>query len=94
MDHTEQVRVNIFNDAGNTLLGKNASEMFHLKNSSEDEYKDYVRKSTYKTFLFRIRAKSESYNGETRVRYNVMSISPIDYVKDAEYLLSKINSLL
>lgn len=42
------------------------------------------------TYIFRVRAKQDSFNDTPRVRYQVMSARPVDYVVEAIKLAGSI----
>jgi hypothetical protein len=39
----------------------------------------------------RLRAKQETYQGETRLRISVVSVSPLEFVKESKLLIDKLN---
>ncbi|KAL1919956.1 uncharacterized protein VTP21DRAFT_1888 [Calcarisporiella thermophila] len=90
-DHTSQAWVQCFNDIGvQLLLGKKAGEMELLRETNEESYKSTFKKALFRTYTFRCRAKQEMFNDQTKVRYSVMSATPIDYVKEGYGLIEQI----
>ena len=41
-------------------------------------------------FLYRVRAKQETYQDEAKMKYTIMKVQPIDYVQDTTALLEEI----
>ena len=42
-------------------------------------YNTIFSEATFKTYMFRMRAKADTYNDETRVKHTAVSIDNIDY---------------
>lgn len=82
-DFSNQVWVTFFEDTAQTILGHNAEEMGDLMKRDEEAYNNILNKALFKTFTFKLRAKTETYNDETRVKYSCVKV---DNVKYAEYL--------
>jgi replication factor A1 len=91
LDHTGGAWLSCFNDIGIEILGKKAQELHQMReNDNEPAVKAAFQEATFKTYLFKVRAKSESFNEDKKVRCNIMSIYPIDYVKEAHNVLRAI----
>ncbi|KAI7906225.1 uncharacterized protein BX663DRAFT_499321 [Cokeromyces recurvatus] len=93
-DATSQLFVNGFDEFGNTLLKKNANELMALKENNMTAAQQVFNRALFQTFNFKVRAKQETYNDITRVKYNVIESTPIDYVKDGYELAAAIDKLL
>lgn len=89
-DHTGQQWLSIFNEVGEVLLGKNAEEMYYLKNSDETAFSEALKAPLHKEFMFRVKAKQENYQGETSVRCQVMSAQPVNAEEESKFLINKI----
>jgi hypothetical protein len=48
----------------------------------------------HKQYTFRIRAKAESYQGEERVRLNVVGLSALDPVKEGLVMIEQLRTAL
>lgn len=97
MDHTGQIWATFFDEEGKKLFQKTASELMNLKQLEENEdhlFMETVSAVTMKEFNFRLRAKQESFNGNMRIRYNIVSLSDVDYSAESQYLAKELESVL
>ncbi|KAG8214733.1 hypothetical protein J3R82DRAFT_9821 [Butyriboletus roseoflavus] len=85
-DWSGQVWLQGFNDAGLAVFGKTADDVMEIKERNEPEYNALMVQSTGKTFNFSCRAKQDTYNDQTRVRYGISKISQLDYYEEAKHL--------
>jgi len=42
--------------------------------------------------VYQVRAKSEMWEGETRVKCSVVAVKPVDYVQESKLLLDRIRN--
>ncbi|KAH0832173.1 hypothetical protein J3R83DRAFT_13086 [Lanmaoa asiatica] len=85
-DWSGQVWLQGFNDAGLAVFGKTADEVMEIKERNEPEYNALMAQSAGKTFNFSCRAKQDTYNDQTRVRYGISKISQLDYYEEAKHI--------
>jgi replication factor A1 len=93
-DHTGQTWVNAFNETGEQLLGKTAEEMYHLKINDDVAYSAVFKEAVFKPYLFRLRAKQESYQGEMKLRCNVLSAIPVNAEEESNLLIEQISKAI
>ncbi len=79
-----------FNDQGASFIGKGASEMRTLKMSAPAEYDAAFGSVLWKSHLFRVRSKMDTYNGTSRVKTAIVSCSKLNYVSEGNILLKEI----
>ncbi|KAJ8097814.1 hypothetical protein POJ06DRAFT_226964 [Lipomyces tetrasporus] len=91
-DHSGQMWVSSFDDVGRVILGKPAGEYMRMRDEDNSAYLDEILKSTGKTYLFRVRAKAETYQNTTRPRYSAMSATPLNYAQESANLVKLIQS--
>ncbi|KAK9333945.1 hypothetical protein V1520DRAFT_323270 [Lipomyces starkeyi] len=91
-DHTGQMWVSSFDDVGKVILGKPAGDYMRLRDEDNSTYLDEIQKCTGKTYLFRVRAKAETYQNTTRPRYSAMSATPLNYAQESTNLVKLIQS--
>lgn len=97
MDHTGQIWATFFDEEGKKLFNKTAGELMALKEMEEGEnheFMELVSSVTMKEFNFRLRARQESFNGNMRVRYNVVSIADVDFNAESQHLAKQLESVL
>ncbi|KAI8913069.1 hypothetical protein DFJ77DRAFT_466661 [Powellomyces hirtus] len=93
-DHTGQVWLQGFNEVGEQLLGMSANEMVALKDSQNDQaVTAAINDALFKTYLFKVRAKAETYQDESKVRLSVISFSSVDYAAAAIDLAGMIEDM-
>ncbi|KAI6045607.1 hypothetical protein EDC04DRAFT_2888624 [Pisolithus marmoratus] len=85
-DWSGQAWLQGFNDAGLAVFEKTADEIMEMKERNESEYNAYMARVIGKTYNFSCRAKLDTYNEQTRVRYGISKVSPLDYLEEAKYL--------
>jgi len=86
-DHTASSWLSCFNDAGAEILGVDATILSQKKDNDPVAFEQVFQDAIFKQFVFRIKAKKENYNGETKVRLQIVKSTPIDFQKDSEWLL-------
>ncbi len=94
VDHTDQLWLSCFDDVGRILFGKPANEVVNLKENYPQSFSNVISEATGKEYEFRVRAKQDNYQGQERIRYQVLSASPINYSADADALVEKLGKLL
>ncbi|KAI6166844.1 hypothetical protein EDD17DRAFT_1541509 [Pisolithus thermaeus] len=85
-DWSGQAWLQGFNDAGLVVFDKSADEIMRMKEQNESEFNAYVAQAIGKTYNFSCRAKQDTYNEQTRVRYGIAKVSPLDYQEEAKHL--------
>ncbi|KAG0697017.1 hypothetical protein DFH29DRAFT_812337 [Suillus ampliporus] len=86
-DWSGQAWLQGFNDAGLAVFGKTADEIHEIKDRNEAEYNAVMAQASGVTFNFSCRAKQDTYNDQTRVRYGISRITPLDYREEAKHLI-------
>ncbi|KAJ2650113.1 Replication factor A protein 1 [Coemansia sp. RSA 1250] len=91
-DETGHNWMQCFNDIGEKLLGCPASEMVRLQQTDDVAFTQKINEATFQEMVFRCRAKSETFNENTRVRISIMNMNPVDYVAESRRLNKLIES--
>ena len=91
-DFTGSQEVMFFNDEAITVIGKTADELEALQEEVETEFVATVNRAMFQTFIFTLRCKQEIYNEQIKRRCLVISVNPIDYLKEANEILSAIST--
>jgi replication factor A1 len=86
-DHTGATWINVFNETGEELLGKNAEELYYLKQNDETSYAFAFKEPLFKPLIFKLRAKQETYQGESKLRCNVMAAIPINAEDECKFII-------
>lgn len=61
-DMTDEIWLQGFNDAGNTVLGKTANELTALRESDDAAFMLHMSSASGKSYVFTVRAKQDTYN--------------------------------
>ncbi|KAI9787566.1 MAG: Replication factor A protein 1 [Geoglossum umbratile] len=89
-DHTGQIWLSCFDDAGRLIMGISADELAELKENDEkndgNAAAEAFQEANCKTWVFRCRAKMDNFQDQQRVRYQVMSASAVNFAAEANKL--------
>ncbi|KAH7911406.1 hypothetical protein BJ138DRAFT_1179561, partial [Hygrophoropsis aurantiaca] len=96
-DWSGQAWLQGFNDVGVTVFGKTADEVVEIKpegsqQRNEAEYNAILAQASGITYNFSCRAKQDTYNDQTRVRYGISKINSLDYREEGKHLLELLRS--
>lgn len=90
-DHTGQQWVTWFDAQARQLFdGKSAKEMMDLRESDQPAFQAVLKAATFKQFVFGVRARTEVYQDEPKVRVAVNVQNPLDYAHESQQLLKAI----
>jgi len=65
-----------------------------MKDSNDEQAYDQIfSEANFKTYNFRIRAKMETYNDETRLKCSCVGATPLDFQKECRRLIEEIKKL-
>ncbi|CAO3686469.1 unnamed protein product [Umbelopsis ramanniana] len=93
-DATTQMFMSAFDEVGNKILGRSATEMVRLKDDDYVAYQNAFKDAYFHSYTFKCKAKMESYNEAQRTKYTVIEATPVDYVTDGNQLAKEIDSYL
>ncbi|GMR42285.1 hypothetical protein PMAYCL1PPCAC_12480 [Pristionchus mayeri] len=85
-DMTGQIWMTLFGKNAEQFMGMTADQLAEIKNDNPVEYEAIFQRLRFCTRLFRVRAKSEVYNDEERIKYTGFNVETPDY--------NKLNSVL
>ncbi|CAG8670974.1 6693_t:CDS:2, partial [Cetraspora pellucida] len=89
-DFSDYAWFQCFNESAIVIMGREAKELIKLCGENVDLYEECFDHACLKSFVFRCRAKTEIYNEQTRIRYTVTGIAPVDYAARARELYKDI----
>ncbi|XP_023218115.1 replication protein A 70 kDa DNA-binding subunit-like [Centruroides sculpturatus] len=75
------------------MLGITSEELGTLKETDEEKFKEVLIDANFKSFIFRLRTKLETFNEETRLKTTVMQATPVNCQEYASKLLSDIKQM-
>jgi len=89
-DATGQSWVSSFSEVAEVIFGTDVQQMGDLRENNEAEFNRIINKAFFKDFMWKIQARSETYNEETRVKCVAMTVAPVNPVKESRYLIDEI----
>lgn len=90
MDQTGQIWLTLFNDQAEQLLGVDANELTELKESNNQAFVSLTQKVQMNEYDFRVRAREDNYNNETRIRYTVANLHQLKWKAEADFLAAEL----
>lgn len=94
MDATGQLWTTLFDSDATKLFEVPAGELLRLKEENEADFKAIIDKVTMQEYNFRIKARQDSFNDTTRIRYQTLNIFNVDFAAECEYLTNELDALL
>ncbi|KAI8867369.1 replication factor-a protein [Ramicandelaber brevisporus] len=92
-DESGSFWIQAFNEAGLIIFGITANELHALKEEDEAKYSALLKKSMFKQYSIRCRAKTETFNDVSKPRYAIQSITPMDYSAESKNLVKSIAAM-
>ncbi|KAI9681120.1 MAG: Replication factor A protein 1 [Caeruleum heppii] len=86
-DHTGQIWLSCFDEVGRLVMGMSADQLVELKeNGDANAAVEVFQEANCKTWIFRCRAKMDTFQDQQRVRYSVASAHAVNYGAEANRL--------
>ncbi|KAF5619883.1 replication factor A1 [Fusarium tjaetaba] len=85
-DHTSHQWLSCFDDSGRQIVGRTADEMMELKENDDNKFMAAFEEANCKKFTFRCRAKMDNFGEAQRIRYQVMTVTPLDFKSEGTKL--------
>jgi replication factor A1 len=91
-DHTSQAWFNLFDESAQKFLGVDANTLVEYKETDLAKANEVFANATFSTWAWRVRGKQDTYQGQMKVRYQVMEAQPVDFAQEAQRLVKVIQS--
>jgi replication factor A1 len=94
-DDSSSIWVSFFNKQAEILLGATADEAYtntYQDGFHQDVYDSYFAKATFTEWIFKCKVKNEIVNNEPRMKVSVVTLHPVDYIKESLDMLTDLNS--
>eukprot|EP00286_Rhodomonas_abbreviata_P019133 CAMPEP_0181311156 /NCGR_PEP_ID=MMETSP1101-20121128/12979_1 /TAXON_ID=46948 /ORGANISM="Rhodomonas abbreviata, Strain Caron Lab Isolate" /LENGTH=436 /DNA_ID=CAMNT_0023417853 /DNA_START=23 /DNA_END=1333 /DNA_ORIENTATION=- len=78
-DHTGSHWFSAFDDQGRALLKISADELQELKDSGSSQFEGTFQANVFRPYIFKARAKMETWQDESRVKCTLMEAAPLDW---------------
>jgi len=92
-DCTGDTWTSVFQDMGEKILGMSAQELGELRQSDDAKFQSVVSAAAFREFTVKLRAKTEVYNDESRVKTTIYTAAPVDHVDYNKRLLKEIKAM-
>jgi len=92
-DCTDNTWASCFQDQAEKLLNITSAELGQMFESDEDRYNAVFSEATFKSYNFRMRVKSDTYNDETRLKHTVVDVSEQNWPEFCKKLITEIDGL-
>ncbi|XP_008994611.1 replication protein A 70 kDa DNA-binding subunit isoform X2 [Callithrix jacchus] len=89
-DFQENQWVTCFQESAEAILGQSAAYLGELKDKNEQAFEEVFQNANFRSFIFRVRVKVETYNDESRIKATVMDVKPVDYREYGRRLVQSI----
>ncbi|KAK9794335.1 hypothetical protein WJX73_003860 [Symbiochloris irregularis] len=90
-DFTGEVMISFMNQQGDRLLGIRADDIAEYKEGEDTQrYQAIIKQAQWSDWSLVVRSNTSEYNGETRQRFLVQSLEPLDYVKESRRLIQQL----
>lgn len=94
MDETGQMWLTLFNDQAKMLLEIDANNLMELKDSDPELFTKTTQSIQMNPYDFRIRAREDNYNDQSRIRYTVANLHKLNYKAEADFLATELPKAL
>ncbi|QLG73300.1 hypothetical protein HG535_0E03840 [Zygotorulaspora mrakii] len=93
IDESGHMWLTLFNDQAKELIGVDAATLVNLKNDDSDEFTKITQSIQMNQYDFRVRAREDSYNDQTRIRYTVANLHKLNYKAEADFLAGELREV-
>ncbi|XP_024879598.1 replication protein A 70 kDa DNA-binding subunit-like [Temnothorax curvispinosus] len=94
VDATGSRWITAFSEDAEKIFGMSAQELGELKENDNDAYMQKFDEVNFKRFLFSLRAKSEFFQDEMRIKHVCTSVAPLNYKTYLAHLTDKVSKLV
>ncbi|KAL5477258.1 hypothetical protein EMCRGX_G024027 [Ephydatia muelleri] len=95
MDYSGGIWLSCFQDTATQILGgKSSQELGELKEQDEAAFDQAFQSAYFKKYIFKVRAKMDTYNDERRLKFYCMSVSPINCAQETRRCVEDIKQLM
>ncbi|GAV09001.1 hypothetical protein RvY_18611 [Ramazzottius varieornatus] len=83
----------IFHEQAEHILGKSAQELGEMRLNDMTSFDKIFADAQFKSFIFKARCKMETFNDENRLKYQVMTVEPINVLDYSTRLITMLKDL-
>lgn len=95
MDYSGSIWLSCFQDTASQILGgRSSQELGELKEQDEAAFDQVFQSAYFKKYIFKVRAKMDTFNDEKRLKFYCMSVSPVNYAQETKRCIEDIRQLM
>mmetsp|Transcript_6549 Transcript_6549/g.11319 ORF Transcript_6549/g.11319 Transcript_6549/m.11319 type:complete len:587 (-) Transcript_6549:670-2430(-) len=93
LDHSGAGWLNTFNNEAELIIGMSADAAHDLNESNPAAFQSALKAAAWKPFSFKVKCKTEEYNGESRRRLTAANVYTMDFGVASRRMLAAIKAL-
>ena len=91
-DSTGSRMITLFNDQAQEMIGHSADELYEMAEGGDsDKVGKIFKEAVFKSYLWTLKVKQETYNDENRIKVVGQSMSEYDFAEESKRLIDGIN---
>jgi len=92
-DSSDNQWATCFQDTAEMILGKSADDIGKLREENEAAFDTMFTEATFKSFVFKLRSKMETYNDESRMKTVCVNATQVDFAEYNKHLIEDIEKM-
>jgi replication factor A1 len=92
-DYSGTAWVSMFNETAVDVVGASAGQLRDWDQNDDPRFKLAWKDCQYKEFILKLKISQDTYNDETKLRTNVVALTPVDFVTQTRWNLEAIARL-
>ncbi|VDN97194.1 unnamed protein product [Rodentolepis nana] len=94
-DITGEHWITCFQNTAEVILGRSADDLGAIKESKDEvQMENVFVNATFKSWVFRLRAKVDTFNDESRLRVVAVEVKPVNYAEYGRKLQKQIDAII
>lgn len=92
-DYTDNQWMTCFQESAEALLGVKADELGAMRENDEVGFDNVMQEALFKSYMFRMRAKMETFNDENRLKAVCLVANPLNWVDYGNHLVDELEKM-
>ena len=92
-DSTDNTWASCFQETAEKILNVSSADLGRYLETDEEQYNSIFLDATFKTYIFRMRVKADTYNDETKLKHTVVAVDEITWPDYCKKLITEIESM-
>ncbi|XP_078679750.1 replication protein A 70 kDa DNA-binding subunit-like isoform X2 [Branchiostoma floridae x Branchiostoma belcheri] len=82
-----------FSEQAETILGQNTEYLGNMKDQDDTGFDQVFTEANFKSYIFTMRVKMDTYNDESRIRCSCVGAQPVDFKEYSKKLINDIRQM-